>query len=493
MKQNEQYEPVIGLEVHAQMLTMTKAFCGCSTTFGEEPNTNVCPVCLGMPGSLPVLNRQLVDFILRMGLAVHCRIAPRSIFARKNYFYPDLPKGYQISQYEEPVCADGWVEIEPAEGIRRRIGIRRIHMEEDAGKSIHDLDPDTLVDVNRCGVPLIEIVSEPDIRSPREAYLTLSAIHQLVTYLGICDGNMEEGSLRCDANVSIRRKGETTLGTKTEVKNMNSFRNLERALEYEIDRQIGLIEDGGHVVQETLLWDADRNVALPMRSKEEAHDYRYFPEPDLVPVRVDDEWINRIRRELPELPDARRDRFIAEFGLPRYDADVLTAQKGVADYFEQTLRALKDIRTADGTKDLAKSASNWVMTDVLRVIGETKGPISDFPVSPSHLAAMIVLIRAGTISGKIAKEVFADMLATREAPGVIVERKGLLQVSDASVIDQTIDRVLAAHASQVEGYLRGNEKVFGFFVGETMKLMKGKGNPKIVNEILRRKLEALRR
>jgi len=492
VKHPNEFEPVIGLEVHAQLLTRTKAFCGCSTTFGDEPNTNVCPVCLGLPGALPVLNERVVEFAVRLGLATGCRIAPRSVFARKNYFYPDLPKGYQISQYEEPICAGGSVEIDPEDGRKRRIAIRRIHMEEDAGKSIHDQDADTLIDVNRCGVPLLEIVSEPEIHSPHEAYLYLYKIRQLVTYLGICDGNMEEGSLRCDANVSVRRKGETALGTKTEVKNLNSFRHVERALEFEIGRQIGLVEDGAKVDQETLLWDADKNVALPMRSKEEAHDYRYFPDPDLVPVVVAGAWVQRVKEGLPELPTARRDRLVAALGLPRYDADVLTAEKGVADFFEQTLAELCALRPADDRKELAKAVSNWVMTDVLRVMGESKDRISDFSITPGKLAAMIALIQDGTISGKIAKEVFADMLSTRDHPRAIVDRKGLVQVSDTAVIDRAVEKVLAANPQQVAKYLKGEEKVFGFFIGETMKAMRGKANPKVVNDILSQKLKSLR-
>ena len=489
MKLNENYEPVIGLEVHAQMLTTTKAFCGCPTTFGDKPNTNVCPVCLGMPGSLPVLNINLVEFVVRMGLAVNCTIASRSVFARKNYFYPDLPKGYQISQYEEPICTNGYVEIEPEEGGKKRIGIARIHMEEDAGKSIHDQDADTLVDVNRCGVPLIEIVSEPQMRSAREAHLYLSAIKQLVTYLGICDGNMEEGSLRCDANISVRRRGAREFGVKTEVKNMNSFRNVERALEYEINRQIQLIEDGGTVVRETLLWDANQNVAYSMRSKEEAHDYRYFPDPDLVPVLVGEKWIATTRQQLPELPTARRDRFMSAMGLPRYDADVLTVEKGVADYFEKTLAALSRL-AGKPERENAKAASNWVMTDVLRVMGERKIRIEEFPVGPEQLAKMIDLIYDGTISGKIAKDVFEEMLRSGDDPRVIVEKNGLVQISDVGTIEQVIVDVLAANKPQVDKYLAGNEKVFGFFVGEVMKVMKGKGNPGAVNDILSKKLRA---
>lgn len=440
-----------------------------------------------MPGTLPVLNRNLVEYIVRMGLATDCRIAPRSVLARKNYFYPDLPKGYQISQYEEPICSAGHVTIDMDDGSRKQIGITRIHMEEDAGKLIHDQGPATLVDLNRCGVPLIEIVTEPDLRSPREAYHALVRIRQLVTYLGICDGNMEEGSLRCDANVSVRRRGVQTLGTKTEVKNMNSFRHVERALEFEIGRQISLLEEGGSVVQETLLWDADAGEAIPMRSKEEAHDYRYFPDPDLVPVLVDESWLSTLRAAMPELPVARRDRYCAELGLPRYDADVLTAEREIADYFEQTLRALAR-ENAQDQKALAKSVSNWVMTDVLRVVGEQKVKLSGFPVSPDRLAAMIRLIADGTVSGKLAKEVFEEMLVSGEEPAAIVQRKGLVQVSDISMIEERVDRVLEQHGDQVRKYLAGNEKIFGFFVGETMKATQGKANPKVVNELLRRKL-----
>lgn len=477
------YEPVIGLEVHAQLLTQTKAFCSCSTNFGAEPNSNVCPVCLGMPGVLPVLNRNLVDFIMRMGLATHCSIAPRSIFARKNYFYPDLPKGYQISQYEEPICSGGFVEIELEGGTRKKIGITRIHMEEDAGKSIHDMDADTLVDANRCGVPLIEIVSEPDLRSPHEAYLYLIRIRQLVTYLSICDGNMEEGSLRCDANVSVRLAGAPKFGTKTEVKNMNSFRFVEKALEYEIGRQIGLIENGEKIVQETLLWDSGNGVAVPMRSKEEAHDYRYFPDPDLIPVVVSEEWIQNVSQTLPEDPTVRRDRFVAEYRIPNYDAELLTAEKSLADYFEGVIGNLKT-----KNEENYKLASNWTMVDVLRVVNTGKVALVDFPVSPAHLAEMIGLIVDGTISGKIAKDLFEEMVKTEEPPRAIVERKGLVQVSDTGALESIVDQVLEKNAGQVAEYLGGKMQVFGFLVGESMKATKGKGNPKIVNELLRKKL-----
>lgn len=448
-------------------------------------------MCLGLPGTLPVLNRNLVEYILRMGLATDCSITRRSVLARKNYFYPDLPKGYQISQYEEPICVDGHLDVEVDDGSTVRIRIKRIHMEEDAGKSIHDQGPETRLDLNRCGTPLIEIVTEPDLRSPREAYHALILIRQLVTYLGICDGNMEEGSLRCDANVSVRRRGETALGTKTEVKNMNSFRNVERALEFEIRRQIDLVTDGGRVVQETLLWDADAGCAYPMRSKEEAHDYRYFPDPDLVPVVVDEAWESAVRAALPELPVARRDRFQHGLALPRYDADVLTAERPVAEYFERTLDTLRRIAPPDAA-GLPKAVSNWVMTDVLRVMADRKVDASAFPVTPDRLAAMIGLVLDGTISGKIAKEVFEAMLTSAAAPGDIVREKGLLQVTDAGAIEAAVDAVLAANTAQVEQYLGGNERVFGYFVGETMKRMRGKGNPKLVNDILRARLAARR-
>ena len=480
---NPKYEPVIGLEVHAQLLTKSKAFCGCTTKFGNAPNANTCPVCLGMPGVLPVLNKSVVEFAMKMGLATNCTIAPKSVFARKNYFYPDLPKGYQISQYDEPICVNGWLDVELSDGTTKRIGITRIHIEEDAGKSIHDQDVDTLVDVNRSGVPLIEIVSEPDMRTPHEAYQYLSMIKQLVTYLGICDGNMEEGSMRCDANISVRLKGAEKFGTKAEVKNMNSFRNVERALEYEINRQTELLEDGGTVVQETLLWDADMNIALPMRGKEEAHDYRYFPDPDLVPVLVNQAWVAQIQSSLSELPVARRNRFVEAYRLPAYDATILTQEKELADYYERAADLLDQKNEED-----FKSVSNWVMTDVLRVVNEEHLSITQFAIAPDRLAAMINLISSGVISGKIAKEIFAEMLTSYEQPKAIVERLGLVQVSDCSAIEKVIDEIFARSTAQVEQYRAGKVQVFGYFVGETMKAMKGKGNPKVVNEILKAKL-----
>jgi aspartyl-tRNA(Asn)/glutamyl-tRNA(Gln) amidotransferase subunit B len=485
MPWNEQYEPVIGLEVHAQLLTKSKAFCSCSTRFGDSPNSNVCPVCLGMPGVLPVLNKQVVEFTIKMGLTTNCTIASKSIFARKNYFYPDLPKGYQISQYEEPICANGSVDIELKDGSTKRVGITRIHMEEDAGKSIHDISADTLIDVNRCGVPLIEIVSEPDIRSPHEAYQYLYKIRQFVTYLGICDGNMEEGSLRCDANVSVRKKGETKFGTKIEVKNMNSFRFVEKALEYEINRQIEAIENGEKIIQQTMLWDSGQGICLPMRSKEEAHDYRYFPEPDLVPVIVNQDWIDEIKSSLPEFPNVRRDRYIKEFKLPKYDADVLTAERELADYFEGVI---SNLRTKN--EETYKIASNWTMVDVLRIVNDKHIAVSGFPISPSDLSEMLNLIVDGTISGKIAKDVFEEMLKTKESPKKIIEKKSLKQVSDESAIEKVIDAVLIKNATQFAEYKNGKTQVFGFFVGQIMKEMKGKANPRVVNEVLKRKLSS---
>lgn len=475
---NTKYEAVIGLEVHAQLLTDSKIFCGCSTKFGNEPNGNTCPVCLGHPGVLPVLNKKVVEFTALMGLATKCRINEHSIFARKNYFYPDLPKGYQISQYEEPICENGFIEVNPKNSSSKKIGITRIHMEEDAGKSIHDQSSATLVDVNRCGVPLMEIVSEPDIRTAEEAYLYLSKIKQIVQYLNICDGNMEEGSLRCDANISVRLKGEKEFGTKTEIKNMNSFRNVERAIEYEIKRQIELIEDGERIVQQTLLWDADANEAYPMRSKEEAHDYRYFPDPDLLPVIVNIEWKNEIAKSLPELPDAKQKRFISDYSLSVYDSEILTQAKALAEYYENVISITDDYKTA----------CNWVTTEVLAVVNEKKIDISDFTVTPLNLGRLINLIKDGTISGKIAKDIFPIMIENNSEPEQIVKEKNLVQISDTTELESIIKKIIEANKEQVEEYKSGKEKVFGFFVGQVMKESKGKANPKIVNEILRKML-----
>jgi aspartyl-tRNA(Asn)/glutamyl-tRNA(Gln) amidotransferase subunit B len=479
----DKYEGVIGLEVHAQLLTDSKIFCSCSTKFGNEPNINVCPICLGHPGVLPVLNKKVVEFTVLMGLATDCTINERSIFARKNYFYPDLPKGYQISQYEEPACEFGVIEITLPDSTKKKIGITRIHMEEDAGKSIHDSGYSTSVDLNRCGVPLIEIVSEPDMRTSSEAYFYLSRIKQIVQYLDICDGNMEEGSLRCDANISVRLRGETRLGTKTEIKNMNSFRNVERAINYEIERQIDILENGGNIIQETLLWDADKNKAFSMRSKEEAHDYRYFPEPDLFPVFVDKEWKNEIAALLPELPFQRRNRFIDSFNLPEYDAEILTQYKDIADYYEKVISSTNDY----------KSASNWVMGAVLKVMNEEKIEIKNFPISANHLADLINIINNKTISGKIAKEIFPEMLKENKHPLDIVKLKNLIQITDTTAIGIFIDNVLSKFPNEVEEFLSGKEKVFGFFIGKIMQETKGKANPKIVNDLLREKISSTKR
>lgn len=475
---NQKYEAVIGLEVHAQLLTETKIFCGCSTKFGNEPNSNVCPVCLGHPGVLPVMNKRVVEFSILMGLATNCEINKHSIFARKNYFYPDLPKGYQISQYEEPICENGFIEVHPKNRESKRIGITRIHMEEDAGKSIHDQSTSTLIDVNRCGIPLIEIVSEPDIRTPEEAYHYLTKIKQLVQYLGICDGNMEEGSLRCDANISVRVKGENEFGVKTEIKNMNSFRNVERAIEYEINRQIELIEDGDKVVQQTLLWDADANEAYPMRTKEEAHDYRYFPDPDLLPVEINDKWLNELKTSLIELPDAKLKRFVNSYGLPLYDSEIITSSLELANYYENIV----------SVTDEYKLASNWLIGDVLSVLNEKKFNIKEFTISPENLGKLVNLIKEGTISSKIAKEVFADMLTNNSDPESIVKEKNLVQISDPDELKEIIQRIAEKNPEQVSEYRAGKEKVFGFFVGQIMKETKGKANPKLVNDILKQTL-----
>ncbi len=473
-----EFEAVIGLEVHAQLNTNTKIFCGCSTKFGSNPNENVCPVCLGHPGVLPVLNKKVVEYAIMMGLATNCTISEKNIFARKNYFYPDLPKGYQTSQFELPICEFGHIDIKVDKVEEKRIRITRIHMEEDAGKSIHDQGFTTLVDVNRCGVPLIEIVSEPDISSGEEAYQYLANIKQIITYLRICDGNMEEGSLRCDANISIRPKGETKLGTRTEVKNMNSFRNVQKAIDYEIDRQVSVVEDGGKIIQQTLLWNADKNIATTMRGKEEAHDYRYFPCPDLMPVAVDETWKTEIAKQIPELPKKRKLRFIEELKLPEYDAEVLTSQKNIADYFESVLKETED----------AKLSSNWVMGDVSKIINERKISISEFPISATNLGKLINLIKSNKISSQIAKDVFPIMLEEDKAPNIIVEEKNLIQITDTSAIESAIDEVLNSNPKQVEEFKSGKEKVIGFLVGQVMQRTKGKANPKMVNEIMRDKL-----
>lgn len=472
------YELVVGLEVHCQLNTDSKAFCGCSTEFGKPANTNVCPVCLALPGALPVLNRRVVEDAVKLGLATDCTIARQSILARKNYFYPDLPKGYQISQYEEPVCSEGEVLVDTDEG-RKSIRLVRIHIEEDAGKSIHDIGDDTFIDVNRCGVPLLEIVSYPDIRSASEASSYLQKLRQVIKYLGISDGNMEEGSLRCDANVSVRLKGAEEYGTRTEIKNMNSFKNVEKAIEYEAQRHIDILESGGTISQETRLWDADKQETRSMRSKEFAHDYRYFPDPDLVPVQIDDEMLERLKLELPEFPEARAERFVKEFGIPVYDAGVLTAEREVSDYFEAVVRSCSD----------AKAASNWVMGEVLRMLKEKNISVASFSMPPERLGGLISLIGGGTISNTIAKQVFERMLETGDDAGAIVEEEGLAQVSDTAEIEKIVQSVIDANSGQVEQYRSGKTRVFGFFVGQCMKAMKGKANPVVVNEILKQKLE----
>lgn len=470
-------ETVIGLEIHAQLKTETKIFCGCSTRFGAPPNTNTCPVCLGMPGVLPVLNKKVVDFAIKLGLATNSVINRFNRFARKNYFYPDLPKGYQTSQFELPVIGKGYVDIN-IDGTEKTIGITRIHMEEDAGKLIHDgVEPVSQIDLNRTGTPLLEIVSEPDMRSPEEAVAYLKKIHSIVRYLDICDGNMQEGSFRCDANISLRPAGEEKFGTRTELKNMNSFRHVQAALEYEIRRQRDILLDGGSIVQETLLWNPDRQRTESMRGKEDAHDYRYFTCPDLVPVEISEEWIESMRKCLPELPDARRERFISEYSLPDYDASFLTGSRELADFYEKTV--------TEGAN--AKKASNWIMTELIR---ELKGEdISACPVTPSQLASLLSMIDKSIISGKIAKQVFLEMMETGGNPEQIVKDKNLIQVSDSGELTVIVKEILDANPQQVEEYKGGKTKVLGFFVGQLMKKTKGKANPKMANELFLKELQ----
>lgn len=473
------YEAVIGLEVHAQLLTESKAFAPVSTEFGGSPNTQVTPLCLGHPGTLPVLNENLVRYIIKMGLATNCEISRKSIFARKNYFYPDLPKGYQISQYETPICHDGHITIND-EGEERTIGITRIHMEEDAGKSIHDQDPyHTLVDLNRAGVPLIEIVSEPDMRTPQEAYQYLTRIKQIVQYLEICDGNMEEGSLRCDANVSVRPKGQKEFGTRTELKNMNSFRNVERAIQFEIDRQTELLESGGEVVQETLLWDANKMETRTMRSKEEAHDYRYFPEPDIPPVVVSDSLLEDIRRELPELPDVRLKRFINKLGLSEDDAKTLTEDRYLADYFESVLHEA----------DNAKAVANIVLSEVLRILNEQSMDIREFGVSAQRLAGLISLKEEDKINSSAMTEIFDAMVKGDKSAEELAEEMNLLQVSNTDFIEPIVDDVISENPDEVQRYKEGKKGLVGFFIGQVMQRSQGKANPNLVRELISSKLE----
>jgi aspartyl-tRNA(Asn)/glutamyl-tRNA(Gln) amidotransferase subunit B len=475
------YEPVIGLEVHAQLSTRSKIFCGCSTSFGAPPNTQTCPVCLGMPGVLPVLNRRAVEFAIKTALACHGQVAARCRFARKNYFYPDMPKNYQISQYDEPLVSGGYVEIPTPEGLKR-IGLVRIHLEEDVGKSIHGENLDdpraSYVDYNRSGVPLMEIVSQPELSSPEEAKLYLQKLRAILQYLDVCDGNMEEGSLRCDANVSIRPRGSRELGTKVEIKNMNSFRHVQRALEYEIARQAKALAAGERLVQETRLWDANRGVTRSMRSKEYAHDYRYFPEPDLVPLETTPAWIEDVRRTLPELPDARMQRFVAEYGLPEYDAGVLTSSKALADYYEACVKRYPK----------PKVVSNWIMVELLRALNRDGIEVEQSRVTPEHLADLFKLIDDGTISGTMAKAVFEAMYDTGRPAAAIVEEQGLRQISDERALLAAVDQVLADNPKEVADYRAGREKLFGFFMGQVMKATQGKANPQTVNKLLRDKL-----
>lgn len=473
------YEAVIGLEIHAQLLTHTKMFCRCPTTFGSEPNSQTCPVCTGMPGVLPVTNRKAIEYIVRTGIALGCSISSHSRFARKNYFYPDLPKGYQISQYELPVCENGKVDIS-LNGRDRQIRLTRIHIEEDAGKNIHagGSEQKSFVDLNRAGIPLMEIVTEPDIHGADEAVQFMKKLRTILRYIGVCDGNMEQGSLRCDANVSIRPSGEATLGVKTEIKNMNSFKFIEKALAYEIKRQVKRLDGNERIIQETRLWNDERGVTEPMRSKEEAHDYRYFPDPDLVPVEVDKDWIKHIQSTIPELPDSRRERFISEYGLPSQSVELLVSERPLAEWFEEAVRLGGE----------PKTVSNWVMGELLRLLNEENRQIEECCLAPQHLVTMLDMIREGKISGKIAKNVFHEMYKTGKAPETIVQEKGLTQISDTSDIEPVIDEVLSRNPDVVERFRSGDEKLMGFFVGKVMKATRGKANPKLVNDLLRKKL-----
>jgi len=476
------YEPVIGLEVHVQLLTVTKIFCSCSTRFGDPPNTNVCPVCLGLPGALPVLNRKAVDFAVLAGMALGCRINEISIFARKNYFYPDLPKGYQISQYDKPLAEFGGIEIVTSVGAKK-IGITRLHLEEDAGKSLHEGFADsaetTAIDLNRSGVPLIEIVSEPDISSPAEAHEYLTRLKEIILYTGVSDCNMEEGSLRCDANVSVRPRGQKQFGTKTEIKNVNSFRFIREALEYEIDRQIGIVESGGKITQETRLYNSIEGKTYGMRSKEQAHDYRYFPEPDLLPLVVDEKWQAEIRSTLPELPEARRKRMLADYGITDYDAQVLTATKSIADQFEAAAKAAKN----------PKRVANLVQGELMGRLKTKALEIEQSPISMEGVALSADLVESGAISGKMLKDLYDLCFERNQDFAAVYEKEKPQQITDPSAIEKIIDEIIAANPKQVEQYRAGKKTVIGFFVGQAMKASKGQANPQMVNELLTKKLE----
>lgn len=478
-----EYEVVIGLEVHAQLSTRTKIFCGCSTKFGSEPNSQTCPICLGMPGVLPVLNRSVVESVIKLGVATDSKISSPNIFARKNYFYPDLPKGFQTSQFDKPICEHGQVEIKSNDGMKE-INIIRIHMEEDAGKSVHDesyvKSHETMIDLNRCGTPLAEIVTAPDLRSAKDAYNYLVKLRQLVRYLGVCDGNMEEGSLRCDANISLRPKGDEKLGTRTELKNMNSFRHVEKALEFEIARQTDILESGEQVEQETLLWDPERNEARPMRGKEESHDYRYFPEPDLVPVLISQEWLEEIKVSMPELPDIKTTRFMSDYSLPNYDAGIICASREMADYFEKVAENISDY----------KLISNWMIGEISRVLNEDKIDIDHLKVTPDRLTNILLAIQKNTISSSAAKKVFTEAINNDKAIGTIIDELGLKQVSDASELESIVDGILEDNPEEVSLYKSGKTKVLGFLVGQVMKASKGKANPGMVNQILKKILDA---
>ncbi|MGH9374802.1 MAG: Asp-tRNA(Asn)/Glu-tRNA(Gln) amidotransferase subunit GatB, partial [Terriglobia bacterium] len=464
------YEVVIGLEVHVQLLTRSKIFCGCSTRFGDPPNSHTCPVCLGLPGALPVLNREAVSMTLKAALALNCTVNPHSRFARKNYFYPDLPKGYQISQYDEPLASDGWVEIEGT-GQRKRVGITRVHMEDDAGKSLHEGFPDSAgashIDLNRAGVPLIEIVTEPDLRSPEEAHEFLTRLKTLMLYLEVSDCNMEEGSLRCDANASVRPAGRTALGTKTEVKNLNSFRFLQRALAYETQRQMEILEGGGQVAQETRLWDSREQRTYSMRSKEFAHDYRYFPEPDLLPLVTGEKWKEEVQRSMPELPDARRERFMRDYSLASHDAAQLTESRQLADYYEGVV--------TKGAEP--KLAANWVLSELLYLLNEAKKGIAESPVATNHLAELVQIIAAGKVSGKMGKDILAEMFATSKSASDIIRQKGLQQINDPKAIEAAAREIIAANPKQVEQYRGGKTATLGWFAGQLMKATRGQANP----------------